>query len=52
MSPDGRDPRHRDRSDEETAVIPKVEGSTPPARRNNWPDPVLPPRSSPNRPPT
>ncbi|MGN9803202.1 class E sortase [Micromonospora sp. L32] len=52
MSPDGRDPRHRDRSDEETAVIPTVEGSTPPARRNSWPDPVLPPRSSANRPPT
>ncbi|NYF56138.1 class E sortase [Micromonospora purpureochromogenes] len=52
MSPDGRDPRHRDRSDDETAVIPTVDGSTPPARRNNWPDPVLPPRSSANRPPT
>ncbi|MEH0828916.1 MULTISPECIES: class E sortase [unclassified Micromonospora] len=51
MSSDGRDPRHRDRSDDPTAVIPKVDGSAPPARRNAWPDPVLPPRSSANRPP-
>ncbi|MEV0809290.1 class E sortase [Micromonospora sp. NPDC050200] len=51
MSPDGRDPRHHDRSDDPTAVIPKVDDSTPPARRNTWPDPVLPPRSPANRPP-
>ncbi|MGK5444797.1 hypothetical protein ACSNN7_23625, partial [Micromonospora sp. URMC 105] len=51
MSSDGRDPRHRDRSDDPTAVIPKVDGSAPPARRNAWPDPVLPSRSAANRPP-
>ncbi|MEU5939023.1 class E sortase [Micromonospora sp. NPDC047548] len=51
MSSDGQDPRHRDRSDDPTAVIPKVDDSAPPARRNTWPDPVQPPRSSANRPP-
>ncbi|MGB2571393.1 class E sortase [Micromonospora citrea] len=53
MTSDGRDPRHRDRSDDPTAFIPKVDRSAPqaPARPGPWPDPVLPPRSSTNRPP-
>ncbi|SCG61054.1 class E sortase [Micromonospora coxensis] len=53
MTSDGRDPRHRDRSDDPTAFIPTVDRSTPqaPARPDPWPDPVLPPRSSTNRPP-
>ncbi|SCG47323.1 class E sortase [Micromonospora halophytica] len=53
MTSDGRDPRHRDRSDDPTAFIPKVDRSAPqaPARPVPWPDPVLPPRSSTNRPP-
>ncbi|TDC82927.1 class E sortase [Micromonospora sp. KC606] len=56
MSSDGRDPRHRDRGDDATAFIPKIDtpaSSTPsrPDPAGPWPNPVLPARSPANRPP-
>ncbi|WBB65688.1 class E sortase [Micromonospora sp. WMMD812] len=50
--PDGR---HRDQSDDPTALLPKVDRPEPTAQRSGrsgWPDPVLPPRTPPSPSPT
>ncbi|GGO06567.1 class E sortase [Micromonospora parathelypteridis] len=50
-----RDGRHRDQTDDPTAFLPKVDRPEPaPGRQTpagNWPEPVLPTRSSTSRPP-